>query len=311
MTKTPIGILAFNRSDYLELTLKSLAGQAGGALDGREVHLFQDGVLNPISGKRYAADATRDENVALFSKIFPKGVVHAQADNLGIARHFDFIERYFFETRDFAAAMFFEDDLLLHPDYLNIMDRLLLEALSNEKVGYVAAYGDHRAPLAEQLKHLPKLIEMRHKWGFGLTRRQWLRQRPLVQEYLTLIADSDYQMRDGVKIVDWLISKKLVPGGTSQDGIKDVAMFQSGATKLMTYCCYGKYIGKKGVHSTETFYGAEGFASTELCPRVAAEFHWPTNHELDRAIADRCRAFADNVNRVSEIFSFYKKTSVR
>jgi hypothetical protein len=303
--KTPVGILAFNRTDYLEQTLQSLAAQSD-ALQGREVHLFQDGLVNRISGKQYASEKIRDANVAVFSKIFPSGTVHVQSDNLGIAWHFDFIETYFFETRSFEAAMFFEDDLILSRQYINIMDSLTSEALKNERIGYVAAYGDHRAPLEEQLKNLPKIMEMRHKWAFALTRRQWLRQRPFVREYLALIADTDYQMRSGAKIVEWLLSKGVLPGGTSQDGIKDVAMALSGAVKLMTYCCYGKYIGKTGVHSTEKIYGSEGYAATAICPNVADKFVWPSNDELNRLIMIRRNSFKDNVHKVKEIFPWFR-----
>ena len=305
--KTPIGVLAFNRPDYLQQTLQSLLSQNDGVLDGREVHLFQDGVLNRISGKQYATEETRDASIELFSRMFPAGIVHAQTENLGIARHFDFIESYFFETRGVEAVMLFEDDLLVSPMYVTIMDRMIAEALRNERIGYVAAYGDHHAPLDQQMKNLTKLVEMRHKWAFALTRRQWLRQRPLVQEYLTLIADSDYQMRDGTKIVEWMLSKRVLVGGTSQDGIKDIALALSGAVKLMTYCCYGKYIGKTGVHSTEELYSAERFGSTAICPVLADEFTWLTPEELDRLITIRRGAFADNVRKVSEIFPWFEK----
>ena len=304
---TPIAILAFTRCDYLERTLASLAQQDDGALAGREIHLFQDGMVNAISGTQYASPEVTAKNIANFSRLFPAGHVHVQEQNLGIAWHFDFIERYFFESRGFEAAMFLEDDLILSPKYLSIMDRLIGEALRNEQIGYVAAYGDHRASLADQRKNLSTITRMDHKWAFALTRRQWLRQRPLVQEYLQAISHMDYNKRDESVVIDWFLTKRILPRGTSQDGIKDAAMYMSGAVKLMTYACYGKYIGKVGVHSTDAIYERMGFGRTEICPDAAADYDWPTSERLAHIVFEERKALSDNVGRVQEIFPFYRK----
>jgi len=267
MSMTPIAILAFNRSDYLEQTLLSLARQNNDMLAGREIQLFQDGVVNQISGMQYAPREVITRNVTNFLTIFPSGLVHVQQENLGIARHFDFIEKYFFESRGFEVAIFLEDDLILSPQYLSIMESLIGEMVRNEQIGYIAAYGDHRASLADQLINLSTIVQMGHKWAFAVTRRQWLRQYPLVQEYLEAISHMDYNRRNHTVVVDWYLAKGFLPLVTSQDAIKDAAMYMSGATKLMTYCCYGKYIGKIGIHCIEAFYSSEG--RTPKCVRLS------------------------------------------
>lgn len=306
---TPIGILSFNRPDYLKDTLLSLAGQAGNVLENREIHLFQDGCINPISRKQYMPADIADKNVEIFTSIFPQGVVHYQPENLGIAKHFDFIERFFFEKREFEAAIFLEDDMVLSPHYIEIMEKMISVSKQNDKIGYVAAYGNHRAPLSEQLGRVGDVVEMHHKWGFALMRRQWLRQRPMVQEYLDFISDMDYNSRSEARIIEWLLSKNILPTGTSQDGFKDAAMSLTGATKLMTYCCYGKYIGKVGVHSNELLYDKMGFGRTELCPELPAVLNWPSEDELDRMIAARSRAFRDNVTKIEKLFPSFKRSS--
>lgn len=302
MLKAPIAVIAFNRPHYLKCTLESLAHQSHHALNGREVHLFHDGSVNPLSGRRYASDGLIDENIRQFSYFFPAGIVHRQRENLGIARHFDFIERFFFEELACQAAIFFEDDMVVSPYYLWIMDQMIAAALVNEKIGYVAAYGDHRASLASQRRNSSKIVEMEHKWAFGLTRRQWLRQKSFVSEYLTLIGDTDYQQRDHKKIVTWMISKGFVSPGTSQDGIKDIAMFLSGAAKMMTYCCFGKYIGRQGVHATEAFYKANGYGKTRLCPSPPSAFDWPSENEMARIVQTGRQSLKDNLQRIKELY---------
>jgi SAM-dependent methyltransferase len=305
MTKMPVAILAFNRPDYLERTLRSLAEQVQDTLAGREIHLFQDGGRNAISGNEYASKELIDKNIEIFRALFPTGVVHAQKENLGIARHFDFVERYFFEECNFDSAIFLEDDMILSPVYLSVLERLMARAMTNERIGYVAAYGNHRAPVADQTKNLSKLIEMDHKWGFALSRRQWLRQRPLVDQYLELVRDMDYQRRNSVKIIDWMLSIGALPAGTSQDAVKDVAMWKAGATKLKTFACYGKYIGKVGVHYRESQYEQLGYENTEFCPEAATGFEWPSDAQIDQLIAARLESLRQNTANVSKIFPFY------
>ena len=42
IAKTPIAILSFNRPDYLDQTLRSLAAQTDESLVDREIHLFHE-----------------------------------------------------------------------------------------------------------------------------------------------------------------------------------------------------------------------------------------------------------------------------
>jgi hypothetical protein len=306
IAKAPIAILAFNRPDYLEQTLRSLDAQSDESLAGREIHLFQDGMFNEFSGRTYGAEEEALNNIALFRRLFPSGHVHRQERNLGIALHFDFIERYLFESRSLEAAIFLEDDLLLSPLYLTIIDRLLAEAMSNEVIGCVAAYGNRRATLAEQMLNPSKIVSMENRWAFGLTRRQWLRQRPFMDRYLAVISGMDYTLRDHDKIIDWFISTGYLPSVTSQDGAKDVAMYASGAAKFMTYCCYGKYIGKLGVHGNEAIYESSGYANTQLCPGYADRFDWPSPAETTARIDRELERLSGNVSRVGDIFPPYR-----
>ena len=306
MQKAPIAILSFNRPAYLKRTLASLAAQAGETLQNREIHLFQDGITNSISGHTYADQLVVSENKNTFLTFFPGGTTHIQETNLGIGLHFDYIEKFFFQTRNFDAAIFLEDDMILSPNYITIIDKLLLESTFNSRVGYVAAYGDHRASLDQQYENLGKIVQMDHKWGFALTRRQWLRQRPFVEQYINIIKNMDYSRRDHNKIIGFFLDQNILPRGTSQDGVKDVAMYLSDATKLMTYPCYGQYIGKVGVHSTEKLYDAMSYEDTKICDRIATSFIWPSGQELDRIVANFTNDLHANVKRVSEIFPNFK-----
>ena len=303
MLRCPIGILSFNRPDYLDMTLKSLAPLVEA---GREIHLFQDGGTNDVSDRVYAEPDVIERNIAVFRAHFPEGVIHRQDRNLGIARHFDVVERYFFEERGVEVAAFFEDDMALGPNYLDIMDRFLIpEAVSNERIGCVAAYGWHQATLGDQLARLSELVVMGHRWGFALTRRQWLRQKPHVDEYLALIAKTDYQQRDHRGILEWFLSKGLLPRGTSQDNVKETFSWMAGIASLMTFACHARYIGKVGVHFREQDYVAMGFAETELCPTAPDFLAWPDADRFDAMVKNLQGTFTENVGREKELFPQY------
>jgi len=131
-----------------------------------------------------------------------------------------------------------------------------------------------------------------------------------MEKYLEVIARMDYARRDHDKIIDWFISTGYLPTVTSQDGAKDLAMYVSGAAKFMTYCCYGKYIGKLGVHGTEEIYHSAGYANTELCPVATDRFDWPDLAETTARIDQELRHFSANVNRVTELFPPYRNEYV-
>jgi hypothetical protein len=306
IAKAPIAILAFNRPDCLDQTLRSLATQSGESLADREIHLFQDGMLNEFSGHTYGTEEAALNNIALFRRLFPSGHVHRQERNQGVALHFDFIERYLFESRSFEAAIFLEDDLVLSPLYLTVIDRMIAASMSNEIIGCVAAYGNRRATLAEQMANPSMIVTMENRWAFGLTRRQWLRQKPFMDKYLAIVSTMDYALRDHDKIVDWFISTGYLPTVTSQDGAKDLAMYTSGAAKFMTYCCYGKYIGKLGVHCMEEIYESAGYANMQLCPIQADHFEWPHLAETAAYIDRQQTRFSANLGLVRELFPPYR-----
>jgi hypothetical protein len=127
-----------------------------------------------------------------------------------------------------------------------------------------------------------------------------------MDQYLAVISRMDYALRDHDKIIDWFISTGYLPSVTSQDGAKDVAMYLSGAAKFMTYCCYGKYIGKLGVHCNEEIYDSSGYADTQLCSVAADHFEWPSLAETTARVDRELARLSDNVSRAGDIFPAYR-----
>ena len=206
-------------------------------------------------------------------------------ENLGVARNFARAEDYLFGQLRARAAFFFEDDLVLSPNYLTALHSLTEIALKEKRIAYVAAYGNHRATLEEQRCAARKLILMRHKWGFALTRRQWDAQRDLLKPYLEIVSRSDYQDRDHDAVRSYFCKLGYGSLGTSQDAMKDVASCVLGTTKVMTFPCFGKYIGEVGLHSQPRLYEQERFKDTVIFPDELSSIEPPSSGQLDEWIA--------------------------
>jgi hypothetical protein len=264
MPAIPIVILAFNRPEYLTAVLSSLVQQASVDLSKRDVFLFQDGAVNPFSSLTHCDPAAPAANVEIFKKFIPHGTPMLAPHNLGIALNFDRAERFVFEEFGADAAIFLEDDLVLGPYYLKTLEQLIGLALANERIAYVAAYGNHKAAAEEQLRQRSALTLLGHIWGAGLTRRQWLRQKQYVDQYLDIVRTADYRRRDHDRIIDLFHSWGLGVPGTSQDIAKTHAAILCGTVKVNTYACFGHYIGESGSHFNPAMFERMGFVGTAV-----------------------------------------------
>jgi hypothetical protein len=288
----PIAILAFNRPDYLREMLVSLTLQEGGNLAGRSIALFQDGGLNEHSGVERAKQSAIDANIAMFKEFFPDGEVAASPINLGVALNFDRAERWAFEKLGAPTAVFLEDDLVLSPHYFSVLDRMLDMAAGDDRIGYVAAYGDWRAPLAKQNESPGKLIALGHHWAFGLTQTQWIRNRPFVEEYLSLVRGHDYVDRPHAKIFEMFSRHGLARIGTSQDTAKMNATYLTGGVRLNTLACLGQYIGREGVHFRNDIFDGMKFDQTEIFPSADIEIERLSDARYQQLLAHQRAAIA-------------------
>jgi hypothetical protein len=287
-TLGPVVVMAFNRPNYLRETLASIATQPCVASGQREVHLFQDGAINFHSGTRYATDEEIAASVEVFRATFPTGTVHLAERNIGIALNFDRAERYVFLRRRFESACFFEDDMVLGPHYLATLQRFLDYAASPASfgmVGYVAAYGHHKAPLAEQMKRRREVLSVGHAWGYGVTREHWLKVREVIDPYIKIVSDCDYRNRPKAKIGGFHKSLGLATKALSQDAAKMLATYAIGRVRLMPFVCQARYVGAEGVNFTPETWAKRGYGAEQIFPEEQTEFDWPKREALETALA--------------------------
>lgn len=266
----PVILLSFDRPEFFERVARSLSDQVDANLQGRPIALFQDGAVNRFSGKRRAEDSVIDANVEIFRRYFPEGKCFVAESNLGVALNFERAERYAFEELNRDAALFFEDDLLLSPFYVSALDRLTEMALGDARVGYVSAYGFQGPQSARSNPEPLKYVTLGHLWGFGLTKRLWLRNRPFVDPYLQLVRNIDYRERDARAIYRLYSSWGMGAPGTSQDCAKHMACVLNDAVNLNTSVSFARYIGATGLHMDRDLFDFIGFDRTEVYPSALA-----------------------------------------
>lgn len=270
--KAPIFVMSFNRPDYLVKVLESLRQQLDCDIEQRTIVLFQDGAINPCSNERHASDLQINECIEIFEKLFPDKHVMRSSINLGVALNFDRAERYGFEDLGADAAIFLEDDLVLGRYYLATVDKLIETFAVDQRVGYVAAYGDHTRTMEDQRVHRRRLIGLTHNWGFALYRRQWQRMRPYVLEYLNLVKDVDYRYRDANAISELFSSWGFGCPAISQDAAKTIACCVDDVIKLNTLACNASYIGARGLHMNPSLFTQRGYDKTVVYGDLLKEF---------------------------------------
>lgn len=264
----PILVLAFDRPDLLEQVLVSLAAQQPAVQPGR-VHLMLDGAYCQHRDALVADPALLDRAALIFRRLFPAGQVHRAAGNLGVAFNYDRAERFAFDALDAEVAYFLEDDLVLSPHYLATLDRLAALALRDVRLGYVAAYGDHRLDLAQQQARCADLRPMEHVWGYALTRRHWRERQPLWQGYLDLLSGHNYRDRPHRLILEHWWRQGSGATVSSQDGAKVACAQALGRLRLCTVAVLGRNIGETGLHCTPEDFRAGGYHQTQMFPAEA------------------------------------------
>lgn len=279
----PIAVICFNRPETLEPVLDSLLEQRDFQI-GR-IGLFQDGMHNRHSKRSYGDDAVIARQVAMFQTRFPQGEVFVAAENLGPGVNIARAEDWVFAMLGATAGMFFEDDLVLGPYYLRSLEAMLELPLRGERVSYVACYGVPGTPLAQQQPVGPvysDYVPMRENWGFGLTREQWLINKPYIDAYTKAMRTCDYRQRFNGE-VEREFAKLHVPGfwHTQQDTIRTLCSYRlSRRVKLNTAACLGHMIGVDGMHFDKRRYQRDGHDRTEVYPDAIVDFAPPSEEQF-------------------------------
>lgn len=261
--KPALALITYCRPDYLAQVVASILSQRIGGLrvsERYDIHVFQDGLSPGESPDNQAGHA---KTAAMIEGLAPERRTFRQGSNLGVALHFDFIEKLLFVEKDYDFVLFCEDDLILAPGYLAAIEQMRERFADDARVGMMAAHpANCTAALETQRAHCRRYAPMGHNWGFGLSRAFWQRRQPFVECYLDLIRDVPYRQRDEAKVFKWLELCGFKGAASSQDYVKSCATWALGACKLSTFANFGLPIGRRGLHCNPKLFSLMGFSNT-------------------------------------------------
>lgn len=268
-------MITYCRFDYFEQVYNSIVAQT---IKGQpyaehfDFYIFQDGLLdNATSEQRQGHQA-----IASFcAQHLDLNHYIAQPKNLGVALHFDCVERTLFEQQDRPWVAFCEDDLVLAPGYLETLTCMANSFKDDPRISMFSCFGKKfNNKLEEQEANQQALTSMEHHWGFGMHQSAWRKRQPLVDEYLKLFSGTSYHEREHGRIQNWHSFCGFKTGATSQDYAKACAIAAHGAIKVSTFANFGTYIGEYGLHFTPEIFAKKGYANSVIFPRpITQPFH--------------------------------------
>jgi hypothetical protein len=270
--KPAIALITYCRADYFEQVFNSIQAQQ---INGRpysdffDLFVFQDGLLTsatPEQGQGHQAIADLCKSQLDEEHFIP------QPRNLGVALHFDFVERALFEKQDRPWVAFCEDDLVLAPGYLETLSCMAHSFKDDLRVAMFSSFGESfNQSLDTQEARQNELTSMAHHWGFGMHQSAWRKRQPLVDEYLKLLNDIPYHLREHGRIQNWHAFCGFKPGSTSQDYGKACSIAAQGAIKVSSFANFGSYIGEFGLHFTPEIYAKKGYGKSYVFPSAITQ----------------------------------------
>lgn len=245
----PIAVISGKRPKYLRETLLALRENS---LEGCEVHLFQEGVKNFASGRKFVAEDLREECIATFQEIFPQGSLHLPKEHLGIAVLQQSARKHLFARH--KKVMILEDDFVPGPSLISVTHAMLEQAPAF--AGLVSAIGDK--PFTSG-RHLEVRTKPFHNWAWAITRSAWETLEPHFLEYYSMVENVDYKMRPHKRIMEWHRYYGSTIQASSQDGAIDLSHALAGRIPLCTVRPRGRYIGAIGEHMGGDTWKRQGY----------------------------------------------------
>lgn len=275
---TAVLVAGYNRPEYLSRVVKSLEENPESQL--LPFYFFLDG----------GSQSKQKENMRIIqqSKIRHKEIVDRNS-NYGCGRNLIDARRMLFDWCEYEKIIFFEDDVIVSPEYICLV--LNLDEYAHKKydnVGFVTAYNMAPLSLPEKLKCLNQVTVGVICIGYCMRKRVWDDIKSILYTYEnSFLKNINYNQRNSPEIRKWLKetydkSKSLFfkkplkseedlikhfiheRSPSSQDGITIFALLLRGYAPLVTKVNRAVNIGKHGIHFTPQLWEKLGFNKIKL-----------------------------------------------
>ena len=263
----PIAIVAYNRPEYLEKCLESIANSVDIQEYDFPIYVFCDGGPN-------SSQLENDE--ILYKYSFLEGVIR-QKENLGIAKHTHFVKKCMFEQMDVPRFIYLEEDLVLSPYYYRFVNRAM-DSIQKQTDQVLAVNSSIICYLAYEKKLIDqKLLVDQNASLCNLlyTRKSWEVTNPILEEYMDRFIGDSYPDRPHDRIIEWskkmyneskyeIRSKFIETAVSSQDSIFCMALRTNGFCHLTSYVNRVLYIGRYGENCNDDWWVESKLHRTKL-----------------------------------------------
>jgi hypothetical protein len=248
-----VGVISFNRPNYLKKVIASLKRQSIKA----EYYLFQDGVRNRFSRKL----TTPSELVQQSIKLFNLGPVLAEKDNIGNAHNQ--LRAIDYMAQRYENFLILEDDAVLGKDYLKVCSILYNQFKHKDLFSVNGGFRRVGSHAGKAFYTNTQDSPSTHWFGEFYNAQQWNELRPFYMQYFDLVKSVDYRFRDSNKIRKLFHSNGFMIPQSSQDAGRDFALYLAKKKRLTLEVNRGFYIGEVGLHFTSATYKRYNFSTSK------------------------------------------------
>jgi hypothetical protein len=278
----PIGLLLFNRVEYAQKVLESLKSQTL-PVDQSKLCISVDG----YAGSKAEFQGKPDHTAAIVDmarSLFPNATVLSATKNIGITEANCLIEENMLKSHPDATWLgFFEEDYVLSPDYLSIVDQLISAAQPLDDVVLVAATGETLDPVN---RGISGVFPIGHLWAYFARVAHVHERHDDIQVYRQQLSGKSYWERDKIELARVMASRGVFPVGIGDDHLRLGLVFRFNRIGLTTGLSYGEYIGVEGEHMSDGSFARFNFTGPTtvpfddntidlpaLVPTLRAQFH--------------------------------------
>jgi len=185
-----ISVMAWNRPYYLKQCLDSLAAND---LTDCDVHLWQDGAVCHITGKRLTCDGLIDESEAVFAAAsLPRKQAHRQQRNIGVAAQRATLMPWMAEHYEQFFCL--DDDVILGPHCVAMIRKALAQFADDPRVVSISPGMRLKCPPGQWRQHLDAVtFPMYHAWADAYWRDKWALMWPGYMAYYDIIKSYPYR----------------------------------------------------------------------------------------------------------------------
>jgi hypothetical protein len=278
----PIGLLLFNRVEYAQKVLESLKSQTL-PVDQSKLCISVDG----YAGSKAEFQGKPDHTAAIVDmarSLFPNATVLSATKNIGITEANCLLEENMLKSHPDATWLgFFEEDYVLSPDYLSIVDQLISAAQPLDDVVLVAATGETLDPVN---RGISGVFPIGHLWAYFARVAHVHERHDDIQVYRQQLSGKSYWERDKIELARVMASRGVFPVGIGDDHLRLGLVFRFNRIGLTTGLSYGEYIGVEGEHMSDGSFARFNFTGPTtvpfddntidlpaLVPTLRAQFH--------------------------------------